>query len=607
MQNKQTQATAAVSTTQEKGGFFNVLMRNQSQNTTKGAIREPERKIICNDQMISKADKEALIRLYEALVPGDKTRTVNLNMIAENALPAFEATIGEENFKKLKKFFGIGCRASKFGVKQQEIDNLIEQLRTVENAQYYIDGYKELLEMAAAKLHGTPEEMTMLERAKFVRMYHTIFVGYFFFAQDFRRSFSFEKKCYYLSVDFPAAFKNNSMFCKPEDFFITSRILIENFPDDSLMYDLVCLEFSNLEKKLQKEILQFAELRIDDNGNLVSVNIAPKYRTYSSIRALKHKVHPEMGVYPMEFFAYKNKIKEMPFEEIYQIYKILRVVPIENFKVTTKKESYMEGSREVLKDRIYYEVCKDFYVSGQAEIDRIIRTVEYLAAIGFELETADGKKCDMGLYMAAFNFMHGMKYIDVTVSPVREFELAEALIERDTTGALLMFKLGLLSEEQLKASLKIDARFEKEIFGIESLASPSEIAENFAVDNQYVGQRSEISSALIENVVLPGNEEHFSNFAKGEIDEETLKRKIGFEESFAEMYFDLDKVDMAAIENQLQDLKRSLAKKGEMKRWALLISLYCYLVEEQVPCGPKGKIPKRNKGLKPDNLRAQIA
>lgn len=603
MANKPTATTMAP--TQDKGGLFNVLMRRP--NATNPQAQQPERKIICNDQKISKADKEALIKLYEALVPGDKTRTVNVNMIMEQALPAFEETLGETGFRKLKKFFGIGCRSSKFGTKPQEINILLEQIRTIENAQYYIDGYKELLEMAAAKLHGAPEEMTMLERAKFVRMYHMIFVGYFFFAQDFRRSYSFDKKCYYLSVDFQEAFKNNSMICRPEDFFITSRILIESFPEDSLMYDLVCLEFSNLDKKLQKEILQFAELRIDDEGKLVSVNIAPKYQTYSSIRALKHKVHPEMGVYPMEFFAYKNKIQEMPFEEIYQIYKILRVVPMDKFNVETKKESYMEGSREVLRDRPYYEVCKDFYVSGQAEIDRIIRTMEYLSAVEFELETGDGKKCNMGQYMAAFNFMHGMEYIDVTIQPKREFELAAMLIERDTSGAIMEFKNGMITAEELKLRLGIDAAFEKEIFGIETVASPIEIAEKFAVDNKYVSDYSKINSKLLENVVLLGNEEEFIKFAKGEIDEETLKRKIGFEESFAEMYFDLTKVDMAAIENQLQELKRGLAKKGEMKRWALLISLYCYLVEEQVPCGPKNKVPKRNKGLKPANLKAQIA
>ena len=603
MANKPTATTMAP--TQDKGGLFNVLMRRP--NATNPQAQQPERKIICNDQKISKADKEALIKLYEALVPGDKTRTVNVNMIMEQALPAFEETLGETGFRKLKKFFGIGCRSSKFGTKPQEINILLEQIRTIENAQYYIDGYKELLEMAAAKLHGAPEEMTMLERAKFVRMYHMIFVGYFFFAQDFRRSYSFDKKCYYLSVDFQEAFKNNSMICRPEDFFITSRILIESFPEDSLMYDLVCLEFSNLDKKLQKEILQFAELRIDDEGKLVSVNIAPKYQTYSSIRALKHKVHPEMGVYPMEFFAYKNKIQEMPFEEIYQIYKILRVVPMDKFNVETKKESYMEGSREVLRDRPYYEVCKDFYVSGQAEIDRIIRTMEYLSAVEFELETGDGKKCNMGQYMAAFNFMHGMEYIDVTIQPKREFELAAMLIERDTSGAIMEFKNGMITAEELKLRLGIDAAFEKEIFGIETVASPTEIARDFAVDNKYVSDYSKINSKLLENVVLLGNEEEFIKFAKGEIDEETLKRKIGFEESFAEMYFDLTKVDMAAIENQLQELKRGLAKKGEMKRWALLISLYCYLVEEQVPCGPKNKVPKRNKGLKPANLKAQIA
>lgn len=606
MQNKQTAQTTMATTTQEKGGVFNVLM-NRPNIKGPTVTKTPERKIICNDQMISKADKEALIRLYEALVPGDKTRTVNVNMIMEDALPAFEETIGEANFNKLKKYFGIGCRPSKFGIKQQEISLLIEQLRTVENAQYYIDGYKTLLEMAAAKLHGAPAEMTMLEKAKFVRMYHMIFVGYFFFAQDFRRTLNIQHKCYYLGVDFKEAFKNNAMPCSPEDFFTTYNVLMECFPDDTLMYDLVCLELAILDKKLQKEILNFAELRVNDEGQIFSVNIAPKYQRYADVRAIKHKVHPEMGVYPMEFFAYKNKIQEMPFEEFYQVYKILSVLPIEKFPVTYKKESFMEGSREVLKDRAYYEICKDFYVSGQAEIDRIIRTMEYLAAVDFEMKSETGAMCNVGQYMAVFNFMHCMKYIDITIDPKREFELAAALIERDTTGAIMEYKRGEISEKQLKESLGIDTTFEKEQFGIERLATPAEIAENFAVDNQYVGQHSEISSELIENVVLPGNEEEFIKFAKGEIDEETLKRRIGFDESFAEMYFNLEKVDMTAIENQLQELKRSLAKRGEMKRWALLISLYCYLVENQVPCGPKGKAPKRNKGLKPANLRAQIA
>lgn len=602
--------TTNVTTTQEKGGFFNVLMKHSNNGGTNSATRKKrkneDRKIICKDS-ISKSDKEAVIKFYDALVTEEEERPVNVTMIMEEGFPVFEETIGETNFKKLKKYFGIGCKPSKMGIKEQEVISLLEQLRTVENAQYYIEGYKKLLESIAAKLHDAPEEMTMLERAKFVRMYHTIFVGYYFFAQDFRKVYNYQYKCYYLDVDFQAAIRDNSRPYHPEELFGTYKILIEGFQDDSLFYDLVCLELVNLDKKTQKEVLHFAELKVNEDGRLVSVNVAPKYQTFSSIRQLKNKVHPEMGAYPMELYAYKHRIDEFFFDDIYQLYKILRVTPLENFKTHTRKESYIEGSREVLRDRIYYEVAEEFCVSGQAEINRIIRMVEYLAGIGYKMKTSDGRVCDMGLYMSAFNFLHTMKYVDISIKPEREFELAEMLIARDTNGGFELYKDGEIDEKELKKSLGIDAKFEKEQFGIVTVANPEEIAISFAIDNGYVGSTEQISTELLSNVILPGNEENFRKFGKMEIDLNTLKNRIGFEEEFAEMYFNLSKVDISAIESKLQELKRGLSKKGEMKRWAMLINLYCYLVEEQVPCGPKNKVPKRNKGLKTVNLKAQIA
>lgn len=593
-------------TTQEKGGMFNVLMRRPAfmPNPT---IQTAERKILCRDG-ISQSDCEAVIKLYDALVFGDKTRSVNVTMIVDEAFPVFEETIGDANFQKVKKYFGIGCKTSKTAkIKEQEIKGLLEQLRTIENAQYYIDGYRELLEFAAAKLKDAPKDMTMLERAKFVRMYHTIFVGYNYFAQDFKRTFNFQHKLYYLEVDYTKVFRNNQMPYGPEEFFTTSKILMESFKDNSLFYDLVAMEFASLDKKLQKEILHFAELKINEEGKFESINIAPKCQTFSSIRNIKNKVHPEIGVYPMEMFAYEERMETFFFDDLYQLYKILRVIPLENFKTHTKKESFIEGSREVLKDRTYYIVSDGFDISGQKEINRILRMIEYLAAINFKMQTSEGKVCDMGIYMAAFNFMHSMKYIDDTVNPKKEFELAEILIARDTTGAIAEYQKEQINDDELKSRLSINSAFERKNFGFASNVTPAEAAEDFAFDNGYVGNKCEISEQLMENVILPGNEAHFKKFGIGEIDEETLKSRIGFEESFAEMYFDLTKVDIVAIESKLQELKRSLAKKGEMKRWSLLISLYCYLIEEQVPCGPKNKVPKRNKGLKPDNLKAQIA
>lgn len=589
--------------TQNNGGFFNVLRKPFFG----GAAPAPKtRQVICKDT-ISTSDKEGVIRLYEALVPGDKERTVNVTMIYEEGLPVFEQVLGTDDFKKLKKYFGIDMKTSKKFQREQEqeVNMILERLRTVENAQYYINGYKTLLEKIAAKLHGAPEGMSTLEKAKIVRMYYTIFVGYYYFAHDFVRVFRGGR--YIIDIDYQRALKNNFRYFYPEELFIVNGVLIEMCPDDALLYEEIMFELSKLDKKILKEVLQFAELKFDDENHLISTNAAPKWQTFSNIRTIKNKVHQEVGVYPMEIFACTNKMQEAYFDDLYQLYKVLRVTPLNEFKSFTKKEQYIEGARIVEKDRQYYELGDGMNVSGQVEIDRFIRMFEYMCDHDVVLKSSDGRECHMKTYMAAFTFMHAMKYVDITIDVFREFELAEIVINQDKDGALIEYIQKKISANDLRTRLGIDDEFEKNVFGIEKIETPEQIASKFAIENGYAVSQDEINEELIKNVVLPGNEELFAKYAAGEIDDVTLKSKIGFQEEFAEMYFDLRKVNMDSIESKLQGLKKSLAKKGEMRKYALTISLYCFLVEQQVPCGPKNKAPKRNKGLKPSNLKALIA
>ena len=90
------------------------------------------------------------------------------------------------------------------------------------------------------------------------------------------------------------------------------------------------------------------------------------------------------------------------------------------------------------------------------------------------------------------------------------------------------------------------------------------------------------------------------------IKKKDFERKIGFESEFAESYFNVAKVDIKVIEAKLQDIKKS-SNKGKIHNSKLLISLYCYVVKNGIPCGPKHKVPKRNKGLKPEILEKLIA
>lgn len=593
---------------------FNALLRQPLFGL---GAKKPARKILHYDK-ISKTDEAAIISLYDMLVPNEKTRTVNIKLIVEEGFPAFENTIGVNEFKKIQKYFGIGCKASKNALKDTELTTLIGKLRTIENAQFYLHDYKSLIEDVASRLRSAPECMTTLEKAKLVRLYYTIFVGYYYFTEDFifrcQKGKTPEEDVYIIDIDFEKALKNNHLPYYPEELFEQYTKLIVGCKPNHLVYDRVCYEYNKLDKKVAKEVLQFAELRVNENGFFESVNVAPITQTFSSIRNIKNKVHPCMGVYPIETFACLERMCAANFDDLYLLYKICKIMPLEKCPVITEKVKCLEAARIITVDRIYYQMVEGpdddnhgFVVSGQEEIDRYLSMIEYMAANHFQITSSDGKLRDMGLHLAVMNFCNTMKYIDATATTERELEISDTLIEMDTTGAISEYLVGNIKEDTLKERLGIDDMFEKTFFGIEKIATPSETAIKFAVENGYVASSEDISLELIENVIIPDNEDAFTKYAAGEISIGTLKKHICFDENFAEMYFSLPCIDMAAIEAKLLEIKRSFSKKGEVKKSALLIKLYCYLIENQVPCGPKNKSPKRNKGLKPSILLDLIA
>lgn len=613
MKTKATTVPTAQKAPAEKATPFNALLRQpffglSAKKTTRNVLHY---------EKVSKTDEAAIVSFYEMLVPENKTRPINIQLIVEEGFPAFENTIGVAEFKKVQKYFGIGSKANKNALKLGDLTVLIGKLRTIENAQYYLHEYKKLIEDVASRLRGAPESMTTLEKAKFVRMYYTLFVGYFYFAEDFvflcRKGKTPEENVYTIDIDFDKALKNNHLPYYPEELFDQYKKLIITCKPDQLLYDRICYELSLLDKKLLKEVLQFAELKAGAEDSFESVNVAPLAQTFSTLRTLKNRIHPYMGVYPIETFACVERMCAPHFDDLYLLYKICKIMPLE--KCTTIKENVkrIEAARVITSERTYYQLVEGiheddgFMVAGEVEVNRFVSMIEYMAAKGFKIMSSDGKLRDMGLHLAVMNFCNAMKYIDATAPTARELEISDTLISMDTDGAITDYLTGKIKEEDLKARLGIDDKFEKEFFGIEKVAAPTEIAVQFAIDNGYVNSVESISMELIENVILPENEETFTKYASNEISAETLKKRICFDENFAEMYFSLSNIDMTAIEAKLLDIKRSYSKKGDIKKSALLIKLYCYLIENQVPCGPKNKAPKRNKGLKPSILLDLIA
>lgn len=590
-------------------------------------LEKTTRKISCSLD-VSKKDKEAIVALYDALVPKKEIELIELNevlkvfpsfgnidvdMIISEAFPRFEATIGEQNFNKVKKHFGIGGKTKRSLSNSKEIDALISNLRTIENAQYYICGYKDLIRKVARLLDGG-EKNTELEKAKIVRMFVVLYFGYYYFAEDFSYFGTGESKK--VDINYAKIEKNNKMGFYPEELFIMYLSKFSKTPEKSIFSDVIELELLDIkEKKLLKEILEFAELNIE-NEKLISINKANPYQSFGKVRYIKQRIHSRPGVYPMELFSMKNIAEKLDLGCFYIIYKILKTSNLSELKEVEKPFIKFEGSRMIESKKMCYQVISEICIDGELEKERYIRLVElfagkrltmylrYSVETGEELEKA--KPYDMGQFLSAIKFVNEAGLVETT-NPERDFEIADKLIKMDKKDVLYKYSFGEFSIDEVKSKLKIDETFEFEFFGIKPKINHREVVLNFALKNGYVNSKDEIDYALIDNLFISENEELIEKYTSGEVDEENFKREIGFSSEFSEMFFSLSKVDISLIEKKLLEVKRStVGKKKFNKDLKMIVLLYCYIVEGQIPCGPKNRVHKRNKALKTSILKTLI-
>lgn len=595
--------------------------------TTRKSFENSERKIIYAKN-VSKADTEGIIKLYDELAPNEKLRTIDIKMIVEEAFPMFEKTIGKNDFDKVKRYFGIEYKPN---LKSSgEIKMLIAKLRTIENAQYYLMGYKELVKRIAEKLYNAPEGMSDLEKAKIIRMFFIIFANNENFMEDYvykglpnnqKRIVFSEKK----------AIDNNKLVIRPEELFELFNMKITYsegyYYDMMIMYLKKMYQEKNKYKKELVEVLKFAELEYDYKTNTFkSVNKTMVGATFGKIRTLKQKIFKMSASYPLEIFCNKKFVKEnLDLTELYIVYKTLTASSWkENAKTVKYTYKCISGSRYIEKEANYYEVFENFLIADEDEAERWILFFEYLAKYEIILNTVvDGngeklqkaKEYNVGVFKSAIKFAMEAGYISQQTPVIRDFEVVDKLlILNDAERKFLDFKRKKVTAEVLKNLLGIDEKFEKNVLQIKNVEeTEKEKADsllkciiNFALNNDYARAETDIDINLIENIFITNNKNIVEKYAKGEIKESEFKKKIGFENDFAETYFNVSKIDVKKIETKLLEIKKH-GRKDLVRRSKLLILLYCYVINNGIACGQKNKIPKRNKGLKPEILEKLIA
>lgn len=590
------------------------MMTKPQKNVPNFALRNPvgpflPMRTIRRYEALDKKQEEAILKFYDELAPNARDITVDIEMIVNKGFPVFQEALGNENWKKVQHYFGIGVKAPSKNIRHDEVSFLISKLRTIETAQYYLYGFTELLEKFAVKLSRTPEGMITLEKAKVVRMFMILFSTYFFFAEDFARPLGSEE----LKLNYLKAAEVNKLQITPEEMFYLYQASVKRYSDGSILYDAIIEWVKSFDKKIRKEFLEVAELKLTDGDILVSVNSKPSNNTFGYVRGIKTKMFPMVGYFPAELYVITDMWKTLEFGELYNIYKKLKQNEFSSFATHTRKNPYVRGIQFMENTYEFRVIGPNVEMSCEEEANRYVRFIEYLARNNFtmpiELTTEEKdevivEQVEIGKFFAFLRFARNAEYLTEDSSCNDEYSMYLTLLEQEPNSEIFgEYMRNEISDEEVKSRLGIDRKFEEEVLGIKHLETPLEAVKRFAEEKGM----TDISEELAENVLILGNEQLWERYSQGELNADKLMDKLGFDQEIMEMYFYLSKIDIPVIEQKLQELKTRRVSPKEMKKNALTINLYCYIVEGQIACGPKNKAPKGNKRLKPDNLRKLIA
>jgi hypothetical protein len=223
------------------------------------------------------------------------------------------------------------------------------------------------------------------------------------------------------------------------------------------------------------------------------------------------------------------------------------------------------------------------------------------------LSESDDTVVNAGKVIGAIRYLVNTSYVGET-SYDYDLYLAMKMYEADKNDAIITYFIEDKSEEFLTEALGGKRYIEKEILGLEN---PEDAVYKFMEESGCKINPNDADTEVISKVFLENFGKQFKLYNAGDMEIGQLKKEIGFQERFKEMYFSLANVNLAEIQETLMEVKnktRSNSKSSTnlLAEHKLVIALYKFIMDKVkedsgVTCGTPAK---RAKGLKA--LRADI-
>ena len=587
---------------------------------------------IIKDPTLGTGDTKALIKFWKLLVPTYEDfilpsaqqpgcahfYSIDLPLLLKEGLPAFAKTIGEKRLQALLRHCGYGVKFARH-LNPKILENDLACLRTIENAQFYLHGFKDMINNMANHLCDAPENMDALTKAKYIRAFYTFFAAGEFFVEELWLNKG------QLTINYNKWQALNKLYLFPEEMFMLHTLIGKNV---HIRFGAIQFALDQLDSKLRKKVLEYSELTPID----YPITTKQNYH-FRDFRALKSIIHEEHFFTSYTTFTVKEAFLENKFQNFMIAMLMMLLHPTSEFTPATRFERVFEHGQLVGKDIPHYEFSDEilgtFIISGDKERAFYFNLFKYMAdqnltfkGLAYNLETGEAIEdhtFEWQVYYALTLFALQRGYISAELPLKQCFENIDILAEfyssdDDAERGMIRSMIGLywFSEksdadaEHLANIMGIDATFEKERFGIVQKKTPEEAVLSFAAENNIEIADTQQTLDMINGFWIPYFNDAIVKYTESG-DEKKFKKSIGYDSEFANAYFNLKDVNIPEIQKKLLSLKNSRASDKQMHNNALLIALYCYIIEGNIPCGTKKRLPERVKNLRPDILKTFIA
>ncbi len=201
----------------------------------------------------SYSEAKAYAIIYQNLAPGDVAGKISA-MRVKKFMEEFIQKDNPSIYKKMCIFYGLSVDEYD-EKKRSKINNLIQNymdgIRSVENAMSYSISFAEAATAMAPKLDA-PEEMSVVERVKWIRLWFIVIRNQEFFYNEIDGNGQIRGINITREV--------NNMYIFPESMILLNESFLSKLDDGEIIYDMIKEFIDSYPTDVQRAIYRFAEL-----------------------------------------------------------------------------------------------------------------------------------------------------------------------------------------------------------------------------------------------------------------------------------------------------------------------------------------------------------